>query len=347
MAPEDRQSDSDLKRDLREHPYRYSFFQAVRLLERLYPDKQPPGEALVPAAECVRFQVKPGLEFPPSDIAALTLPDDDRPASLAVKFLGLIGPSGVLPYWYNELAAERARQKDSTLIDFFDLFQHRLLSFFYLGWKKQRLSANYLPGAGDRLSRHLLSFIGLGTPALAEATEFPREPLIFYSGHLSRTAPAAVAIEAAVAYFSEARVRVEQFIERLLPLSLEDRTRLGAANARLGTDAVCGAFAWDCQSAFRVHLGPLSYPEFVGLLPSGSRLEALFTLVRSMAGVEYDFDVCLILHRTEVPPCVLGASGSTAPRLGWTTWIGSPGFRPAEDPRVLFSLPLGGLAKRF
>jgi type VI secretion system protein ImpH len=306
------------------------------LLERLYPENKALGDTLVPSEECVRLGVQPGLDFPPSDISALSTGADGGRPSVDVKFMGLIGPSGVLPYWYNELAQERARQKDTALIDFLNLFHHRLLSFFYLGWKKQRLSANYIPGAGDRLSRHLLSFIGLGTPKLAAATELPPEPLIYYSGHLSRAAPAATGIEAAVEYFTETDARVEQFIERMIPLAREDQTRLGVANAGLGSDAVCGSFAWECQSKFRVHLGPVSFDEFIGLLPSGRKLSGVFSLVRSMAGIEYDFDVCLILRRAEVPPCVLGAEGAAAPRLGWTTWLRSARFSLDQDPRVIF-----------
>lgn len=336
MASQERQSDSAVSRDLLEHFYRYSFFQAVRLLEQLSPAKQALGETSVPKEESVRFSVKPGFRFPPSDISALNASDSDEPVSMDVTFMGLIGPSGVLPYWYNELAAERAREKDRTLIDFFDLFQHRLLTFFYLGWKKQRFAANYLPGAGDRLSRHLLSFIGLGTPALAAATELPPEPLVFYSGHLARAAPSATGIEAAIEYFTDVDAKVEQFIERLIAVGREDQTQLGQANARLGSDAVCGGFAWECQTKFRVHLGPVSYDEFVGLLPSGQLLPAVFSLTRSMAGIEYDFDVCLILKRDEVPACTLGAGGPAGARLGWTTWVKACEFTPAQDPRVVF-----------
>lgn len=336
MASQERQSDSAVSRDLQEHYYGYSFFQAVRLLEQLFPGKKALGDASLPKEEGIRFSVKPGFQFPPSDIAELTLADADEPALMAVKFLGLIGPSGVLPHWYNELAAERARNKDRTLIDFFDLFHHRFLTFFYLGWKKQRFAANYLPGARDRLSRHLLSFIGLGTPALAAATELPPEPLVFYSGHLSRAAPSAVGIEAAVEYFTEVDVEVEQFVERLIAVGRDDQSQLGQANARLGIDAVCGGYAWECQTKFRVHLGPVCYDEFVALLPSGRLLPGVFSLIRSMAGIEYDFDVCLILKRQEVPPCVLGAGGEAGARLGWTTWVKASDVTPEQDPRVVF-----------
>ena len=58
------------------------------------------------------------------------------------------------------------------------------------------------------------------------------------------------------------------------------------------------------------------------------RLARLRAWVRSYVGEEYAWDARLILARPEVPEARLG--GPT--RLGWTTWIGTPG---AADPADL------------
>ena len=71
---------------------------------------------------------------------------------------------------------ERVRQKDFSLTSFLDIFHHRLISLFYLAWKKHRFPENYLPGAQDRLSQYLLSLIGLGTPGLAGRLGLPGNP---------------------------------------------------------------------------------------------------------------------------------------------------------------------------
>jgi type VI secretion system protein ImpH len=336
MATQEWKSNSPLMEALLEEFYGFSFFKAVHLLESLLPGGKPLGKALSPREEAVRFSVKPGFEFPPSDISNFKYDEKDGPAEMEVAFLGLIGPSGVLPHWYNEMAIERSRRKDHGLTSFLDIFHHRLVSLFYLAWKKSRFTVNYLPGAKDKHSGYLLSLLGLGTPGLTRRLGLPEEALIFYSGLLSRPVPSVVAIEAAVEYFSDSKVRVRQFVERLLPIDPEDQSRIGLANGRLGVDTVCGSFARECQTKFQVDLGPMSYARFIRFLPSGKMLREVFSLIRYMVGIEYEFNVGVILKREEVPPCVLGMQTPDAPRLGWSTWVKSPDVAQSYDPCVVF-----------
>jgi len=322
MAAQERQSNTPLKDRLFEEYYRFSFFEAVRLLEAMHPEKTPIGEALTPGKEPVRFSVKPGFSFPASEIAGLRKGEDGGADEMDVAFLGLIGPSGVLPHWYNALAVERVRHKD--------------LSLFYLAWKKNQFPVNYLPSAGDRLSKYLKSLIGLGMPSLADRIGFAEESLVFFSGLLSRQVPSAVALEVSLGYFSGTSVHIEQFVDRMLPLSPEDQTSIGMANSRLGMETVCGSYVWESQTKFRVHLGPMPYVDFLRFLPSGDLLGPIFSLVAYMVGVEFEFDVRVVLKREEVPPCILGATGPEAPQLGWTTWLKSPGVVHDEDPFMTF-----------
>ena len=339
MAAEKRRSNTPLKELLFKEYYRFSFYNAVRLLECMFPDKRPLGQTLEPQREAVRFSGKPGFVFPASDISKLESGDTAGQALMEVTFMGLVGPKGVLPQWYNELVAERIWKKDSSLIAFLNLFNHRLISMFYLAWKKHRLPANYLPDAKDRLSGYLLSLVGLGTAGLAERIGLPLEALIFFCGLLSRRVPSATAIKATVEYFSDAPVKIEQFIERTHPLSPEDQTQLGAANSRLGIDTVCGSYIRECQTKFRVNLGPLGFNDFLRFLPAGDMLGAIFSLVRYMTGIEYEFEIGLFLKREEVPPCILAGETPVSSRLGWSTWIKSSEFLHADDPHITFEEP--------
>lgn len=336
MAAEERQSYPAIIERLFRECFVFSFFQAAHLLESLSPKKKPLGQTLVPGEEPVRFHVKPGLIFPPSEIANVRPSDDQGPIDMDVTFMGLIGPSGALPQWYNELGIERARQKDFAFSAFLDIFHHRLISLFYLAWKKHQFPASYLKGGKDKVSSYLLSLMGLGTEGLVDRIGLPVESLLFHCGLLSRIIPSGSAIAATLEYFSGVQVEVRQFVERLIPLSREDQTQLGTANGEVGVDAICGSVAWDCQSKFQILLGPMKYKAFQDFLPDGVMLGCVFSLVKYMAGIEYEFEVCLLLEPDEVPVCVLDREAVPGPRLGWSTWVKSKKFVHDEAPWVKF-----------
>jgi type VI secretion system protein ImpH len=339
VAAKKRKSGTPLKDRLFEEHYNFSFFKAIRLLESFFPAKRPLGQELEPDKEAVRFSVKPGLAFPPSDISSLEDSKDGGPVKMEVTFMGLVGPAGVMPHWYSELVSERIWKKDHSLASFLDIFHHRLISLFYLAWKKYRFEANYLPDARDRLSNYLLSLAGMGTPGLIERIGLPAEFLVFYSGLLSRSIPAALAVESAVEYFAGTDAHIEQFIERMLPISPEDQTQLGTANSHLGIDTICGSFVRECETKFRVNLGPVGYKDFLRFLPTGDLLPPVFSLVRYMVGIEYEFEITVFLKREEVPVCILGEDIPTAPRLGWSTWIKPAEFIHDENPQITFEEP--------
>jgi predicted component of type VI protein secretion system len=153
MATAKRKSDPAINQQLFDRFYEFSFYRAVYLLDRFSGKRKKLGDALVPSEESVRFRTKKGFSFPPSDISALKAAVTEEFPSMEVAFLGLTGPSGVLPQWYSQLILERDRNKDHALADFLDLFNHRLITLFYLAWKKHRFPENYQPGGRDRLSR--------------------------------------------------------------------------------------------------------------------------------------------------------------------------------------------------
>jgi len=336
MATKKRQPDSPLTYRLFHEFYRFSFYRAVTIWEKLNATGKSLGDTLDPKEESIRFSVKPGLSFPPSDISNLQQGDTQAKAKMEVRFLGLIGPSGVLPHWFNDLATARMQAKDFALVDFLDIFHHRLITLFYLTWKRYNFAVNYVSGAKDSLSWYLLSLIGLGTEGMRGRIGLPEESLLFCSGLLSRQVPSASAVAAAVKYMAGADAEVHQFIERMISLEPADCTQLGAANASLGMSTICGSYVRECQAKFRIHLGPIGYRHFARFLPGGDLLKPIFSLVRYMVGIEYEFEICIFLKAQEVPGCTLGAAKADSPRLGWSTWMLGRGITLKEDPYVTF-----------
>lgn len=319
-------------------PQRFAFFQAVRLLERLSPAREGLGRAVRPGNEVVRIRSHPSLTFPASEIVDLKAPppgQDDRPPEMTVNFIGLTGPQGVLPHTYTELLRERVWYKDTALWSFFDIFNHRIASLFYRAWEKYRFPIAYERSGEDAFTEYVFDLIGMGTPALRGRMAVRDQALLLYAGLIAQRPHSAGAIAAVLRDYFGAPAEVVQFLGQWFPLEEGNVTKLGEANSELGRTVVAGSSVFVSQSKFRVRMGPLTFVQFVSFLPRGPAFPALTDLVRFLAGLEFDYDVQLVLRKEEVPPCSLDSKAALPPMLGWTTWVTSETPRRDADEVVL------------
>jgi type VI secretion system protein ImpH len=339
-------NDRDLIRRLFAEPQSFDFFQAVRLLEQLHPDRAPVGEFADPADEVLRFDSTVGVGFPPSAIQSLEESEDQGPAHMTVNFLGLTGPQGVLPLDYSLYAGQRVRAGDRALKDFLALFEHRIISLFYRAWAKSRAAIGFerahdpdLPSDEhhhtDWMTRHLLDLAGLGSPAVQNRLPFPDSTLLHYIGLLALPSRPATALEQLVADYFDVPVEVEQFVGAWYPLDEQAQSALGDEAVLLGGGAVAGDEVWDQQSRVRVRIGPLARARYDEFLPGGAAHDTLRALTRFFGNDQFDFEIQLVLAREDAPPFQL--DGDAPLPLGWCTWLRTePLDRDPDD--ALFTL---------
>ncbi len=328
---------AELERVLREDPFGFDFFQAVRLLGRILSNRQPVGQFSSPRTEVVRFGTGADFGFPPSQIAALDWPVDGQPL-MRVNFMGLTGPHGVLPLYYSALLRERLRARDAALREFLDIFNHRIVSLFYQAWEKFRFTVAYERGDEDRLSPHLMDLLGLGTAGLPDRQQVPDEALVFRCGLLAAQARSAAALRLLLMDYFEVPVEIEQFVGAWHSLEEDTQCRFSETasySEQLGMGAVVGDEVWDQQSTVRIRLGPLTLEQYRDFLPDGSAHAPLRALVRFFAGNELDFEVQLVLRKEETPACELGSEGAAGPRLGWLTWAKTAPMARNPDDGIL------------
>lgn len=357
---------------LKAEPYRFDFFQAVRILERLDASRKPVGMDGPIQSECVRFRSHLALDFPASAIYRLDTHEDEfRPSVMEVTFIGLTGPSGSLPRCYTEILLDRQRSKDATLREFLDLFNHRLISLFYRAWERNRFYLGYeraekwLQQLGDepsqqraflatgraeldRFSQMLLELCGMGHPSLRlrdtvrthveTRLHIADSALRYYSGLFAQQQRSAAGLEGLVADYFSVSTAIVPCVGQWLMISPPDQTRLTGRNSnQLGMTAIAGARFWDRQGRFRVRLGPLTYPEFSQFLPNGRAHPGLRDLIRLYVRQQYDIELQLVLKASEVPECCLSQDpGRPQPMLGWNTWLlSNPASSDSEDSVLL------------
>jgi type VI secretion system protein ImpH len=342
MGPQSRQTNSDVTRGelperLRDQPGDFAFYQAVRLMERIYGCAQPLGAFSHPSAEPARLSASSSLGFPPAEIKSIE-ERPDAPPRMTVNFFGLVGTLGTLPTRYSELVNERIAAHDSTLRDFLDIFNHRFISLLYRAWEKYRFPVAYERGGKDPFQGYLLNLIGLGTKGLRNRQPFPDQALIGYEGLLAQYPRSASALCQMLRHYFEIPVDIEPFAGGWRPLDPGSRTSLEdtrTASEQLGIGFVLGDEVWDQQTVVRLRLGPMPIARYKGFLPDGDAYESLRALCRFFCGEDLDVEAQLILDRNDAPRFGLDVDGEQPPRLGWLCWSFSKPLDHDPDETVL------------
>ena len=327
-----------LNQQLFDEPYRFEFFQAVRLLERIYPEKSPIGEGVTPNNEVVRFKNHLSLGFPASQIQAIKEEEnqftEQSEVEMFVNFMGMLGIVGVLPIHYTELAMNRARYGDHTFASFMDIFTHRAVSLFFKAWEKYRFPVQYERG-NDSFTEYLFDFVGIGTAGLHGRMDLDDESLLPYSGLIAQKPHSSGALSQILSDYYGVEVKIKQFFGQWLDLEEESLTRIGKANCSLGLNTIVGTRVWDFQSNFRVVLGPLKFIQFQSFLPKGTAYKPMISIIKFMIGHEQEYDVQLKLLAKEVPSCILTTRAVRKPMLGWTTWLKTRSFTENDEQVVM------------
>lgn len=371
MPSKMRQSGTSLIEQLEREPYRFEFFQALRLLIAYQRQHSGQSDSTI-LEQSIRFRNSVSLGFPPSEIEALELQwnravkvrdplstvsegectsvsqevrqpsvgqreEECRPKPsdrfqkviLTPAFMGLTGPSGVLPRHYTQQVSDRMLyHRDTTMRAFLDIFTSRAVSLFYQSWMKYRLHLQYEADRRNRFVPLILSLGGLGSGStrnrLADGGKgIADESLAYYVAAIRGRPRSAQWFARIVEDYFKVPARTTEFVGQWMSVPPEERTRLGLQHAVLGKSALCGGQVWDRQSRIRLTLGPMRKTRLLEMLPGAPGYRNLARLFRLMQGLAYDCEVRLILDRRDISGARLQTHDDRV-RLGWVSWLQAP-----------------------
>ncbi|WP_281558715.1 type VI secretion system baseplate subunit TssG [Thalassomonas sp. RHCl1] len=306
-------------------PAAFDFYQAVYILQRqLTGEKQQfrkVGFDSLPKHELIRFKSEQHLGFPGQAIAAIkqagTDEQDNISVDMLVSFMGLTGPSGILPRHYSELILQRLKFKDTGMRDFYDVFNHRLISLFYRAWEKYRFAinfqnANYQGENGTKNNDKSQSDPFSQVLARLSGGEGFNQ---YYAGLFSKKIRSSDGLQQILSEFTRAKVRIEQFQGKWQYLPGSEQTRLGSRQqpegqyARLGLDASIGSRVWDINSSIAIHLTPEAGQEVKDFLPGESSAELVKQVIKRYLGNAVKVKILLHIKQRDVPPAQLSGAG--------------------------------------
>lgn len=332
------------------------FFQVARLLfmdVAGHAEHSPKGHAFGLdqhlEEESFRFRALPSLSHPANEVQIQSSSSGNQDGSdqksildVIVTFMGLTGPSGVLPHHYTETLCDRIRNHDFALRDFLDLFNHRLITLFFHAWKKYRLPFSFefshldKRTGQDSISACIQSLVGMNTGGLRDRQEFSDSAFCYYGGAFSSQHPNGVELESIIKDHFGVEAQLYQFQPDVLLIEKDEQTRLGVPSV-LGETTIVGERVTTFESRFRICVGPCNIDEFNSFTPVGSNQRVLGQFIRSYVGVSYDFDLQVVLRKEDVPDVQLGGSGESGSHLGWNTWMNSMPAR-SDALEAVFSI---------
>ncbi|MFN9209373.1 MAG: type VI secretion system baseplate subunit TssG [Betaproteobacteria bacterium] len=306
-------------------PPHLSLFGALRLMEGACRECQRLGYSRRLDEDPIRIDQALLMGFAANEVEAVGRPDDGGQPWIRQAAVGLLGPNGVLPLVWTEFAhdlmhAPYRSRSDPSFLAWINLLQRRHLALLYRAWADaQAVIGAERPQHAHPLGDRLVALGGFALPRLADGDEVPPSFKKAFAATLARRVRSPVHLEAALAHFFGAPVRVREFAARWIEIPEAQQTRLGVQFHRLGQDAIAGARVWDCTSRFRIYVGPIGLAQYRAFLPSGTAYAQLLDLVSLYAGPEYEWELIPILAHDEVPLSWLGNAGLL---LGWSSWLG-------------------------
>lgn len=353
-------SPPSLIQQLYQSPYRFDFYQAVRIIEYAANCAQngaggvsaPLSLKAPPSREFLQFNTQQTLAFSASDITAVEKIENDennnpahspstQPAQwrMTVTFMGLTGTQGVMPFYLSEAMISQLKLKNTGLRDFLEIFNHRAVTLYYKAWSKYQFGPSYEAHKirhhteKDAITDSLLSLIGHGLPSLQYRQPFDDESLIPLSGILSRDTCSATGLASMIRELFDLDVEIKQFTGAYSELTDDIVSKLGMQNNRLGENTFLGSKCHHCAGKFTVAITPRNNDEHDALAPGSPLVRALMAFVRNAAGPEMEFDLEVMHTDYKIPCTQLRDTDTYQPTLGWNTLLGQA--TDADDSHLL------------
>lgn len=301
---------------LSEAPYRFGFFQTVRLLERWLCRQGAAAESALHAR--LRFHHSVALVFPACEVESVWHDSEHGRVHLRPSFLGLLGVNGTLPLHYTErlVRQERATGQAGARA-FLDALSQRAPVLFYQAWAGSRIECQVDANGRPGFLSLQLALAGAWPSRQAATGALPPEALACYAAALRQRPVSAALMADVLADYFGVPLRIESFVSAWHLRASHEHSVLNRHNACLGQGAMLGARCRRRDLRVRLHLGPLTRAQFDDFLPGNSGALALKAMLSLFGLPTVQYEIRLVLRAADVHGSTLAARrGQGAACLG-------------------------------
>lgn len=313
------------------------FFSLLRHIDALCLSETRLGYAESPQDEPLRVGLEPYLKFATSTIERVEPSVDSSYFSLLINHFGLLGPNGPLPLNITEYAFEKLYHDDNPSLPLFlNFITHRLALFFYRAWADVQPTVSLDRIAGRKFEDYFASLIGSGPARFRKKGKVSDHVLYFLSGHFSRSNRDLEGLCKILSCYFNVPIKISENSFQWIKLDAgESLTLHNVVQKRtMQLSNFLGMATLGIQHSFRITMGPVDNGTYSLFLPEGLYCEQLIYLVERYLGLEFCWDLNLILAREDISGVWLGDYH----RLGLSTWLGY--YNDQHDCAALIFTPV-------
>jgi len=312
MGTDSGQQEVDIDLQLFKQSSKFSFIQAIRLLELGFKNKEDALE------NKIRTKPRLSLDFPNSDI--VNIEKDDDFVRLIVTFMGLYGESSPLPTFYTEILLEEQRGDKSVMRDFIDIFNMPIYQAYFKVWLKNQLGIRLNEFNDSKVLDLLHVFSGMPKEHLRQEHK-ESYSLLKYAALNMQYPRSAEALRTLISdIIDNDKVEIVQCVKQMAPIPKSQYCLLGNTNSTLDENLHLGDKIKDRMGKFRISITDLDIDSFNELLPDTQKFRNILNGVRLYLGDVLNWDLQLTLRDDEYQDISLGSSIGS--KLGLNTWLG-------------------------
>jgi type VI secretion system protein ImpH len=314
-------------------PWSWDFFQIVRKIHLILNESCDVGDSRHVEEERIRFKQNISLNFHPNDVARCSFKKGNEIIELSVNFFGLFGANGPMPQSFTEKVFQEIKNyKNNTLSEFLDMFHHRFLSFFYKAWSINQQTLSYEKnGNNDHYRKSLNSLIGLDYENIKRTSFLPSDAKLYYSGHLINNLGTKEKLISILTSYFNVGVKIKEYVQDCFDINEDEKFYLAQKedSGCLGQSIIIGNCIHWINGKFRIIIGPLTFKEYIKLLPGTSGFKQLIEWVRYCIPFELNWDVQFILKSDEIPQFENNV------QIGYTSWLPTSKMRGNANDLIL------------
>lgn len=314
-----------------------SFFE---LLKRVESSGKRFGRTGGLAREPARLGQGVRLSFATRDIEAIEWDEKTGQLIINVFVLGLLGPEGPMPLHLTRWVMNRLSNRwfsgndegassDTAFLNFCNLLQHRMITLFWRAWGDTQMEVQFSRDDGGRVGATFRALSGIAMPGQDQDNTSQRPDKLRHGTSLADEVHGVERLSNYLADTLGAPVVVQEFIGVWTDIPNALQSRLGQSYAQLGADTVVGKRSFGRQDRAELRVGPLSISQFRELFSDEDAIARLRHAIIFAVGLQTEYDLRLVLDKTEVPDACLGQC-----QLGRTTWLNPDKKTDVDDLRL-------------